>query len=72
MQFESEIFPKGMREGGEKNTHRKNTGLYSEKRDKSALFICVCFSDRDCKRYEGADSNHIIYFEWPNSYLEKY
>ncbi len=34
-------------------------------KDKSALFICVCFSDRDCKGYEGGDSNRTIYFERP-------
>ena len=33
--------------------------------DKSALFICVCFSDRDHERYEGGDSNRTICFEWP-------
>ncbi len=34
------------------------------------LFICVCFSDRDCKRYEGGDSNCTIYFEQPYSTLQ--
>ena len=32
---------------------------------KRALFICVCFSDRARKRYEGDDSNCTIHFEQP-------
>ena len=29
-------------------------------KDKSALFICVCFFDRDRKRYEGGDSHNLF------------
>ena len=36
---------------------------------KNALFICVCFSDRDCKRYEGGDWNRAIYFELPYEFI---
>ncbi len=34
-------------------------------KEKKALFTCVRFSRRDCKRYEGGDSKHTIYFERP-------
>ncbi len=37
--------------------------------DKSALYVCVCFSDRDHKRYEGGDSNRTIYFERPKLFV---
>ncbi len=40
-----------------KKKEKKNTGIFSENNDKSALFIC--------KRYEGGDSNRAIYIERP-------
>ncbi len=40
-------------------------------KDKRAQFICVCFSGRDHKRYEGGDSNRTIYFERPNGIFLK-
>ncbi len=33
---------------------------------REAYFTCVCFSSEDSKRNWGGDSNHTIYFGWPN------
>ena len=33
---------------------------------KKSVPFCLCLSDRNHKRYEAGDSNHTIYFEWPN------
>ena len=57
-----------MREGGEKTNTAKKTGLIEKHhKEKSALFICVYFPGKDCKRYQGGDSNHTIYIEQPYS-----
>ena len=50
MWFESELFAKGMREGGKKtHTEKKTQGYFLKKSVKRALFACVCFPGRDRK-----------------------
>ncbi len=32
----------------------------------ASFIVRACFSPEACKRNERGDSNHTIYFEWPN------